>query len=119
MYGNENTYISNTIRSINNLCVRYNVAMVVIAHFKKQPDPLHRPTLHEFRDSSAIEQEASTVLIMWRNTQGSPEQQRRTEFIVAKSRKDITLGSVHTLFDPVNRQYLPFSYVHPQQGEKE
>lgn len=106
-YESENQNIAAAIRGINSIAVRYGVGVICVAHFRKQQDPLHRPSLHEFRDSSAIEQEASTVLILWRNVAGLTEQaQCETEFAIAKSRKDILLGTVVTTFDRSTRQYI-------------
>lgn len=102
---NETTHVSNCVRAINNLCVRYGVAMLMVAHFKKQNDPLHRPTLHEFRDSSAIEQEAGTVLLLWRNLTAKGDTQYETEVNLAKSRKDLTLGTTKVFWNKNTRMY--------------
>lgn len=105
-YESENQSISAAIRAINSIAVRYNVGIICVAHFRKQQDPLHKPSLHEFRDSSAIEQEASSVLILWRDrTSIIASDQYITEFCLAKTRKDIPLFTVATRFNPDTRQY--------------
>lgn len=105
--GSENQRVSKSIRAINTLCVKYGVGIIVVAHFRKQQDEFHRPTLHEFRDTSSIEQEASTVLIMWRHMNGIGEEQNVTEFRLAKSRKDLQLGTIKTRFVKDTRTYEP------------
>jgi len=107
-YDNESQNVASAIRSINSIAIKYNVGIIVVAHFRKQYDPFHRPTMHEFRDSSAIEQEAHTVLLLWRNMQGWGEEQFITEIILGKTRKEIPLGTIVTKFDPATRQYVHY-----------
>lgn len=101
----ENQHISNCIRAINGICLKYNIGIITIAHFRKLPNNSHKPSMHEFRDTSSIEQEASTVLLMWRDMDGIGDQQNITEFRLAKSRKDIPLTTVTTRFNKSSRQY--------------
>ena len=105
-YESENQNVAYSIRSINSLAIKYGVGIIVVAHFRKQPDNQHHATLHEFRDSSAIEQEASTVLLLWRNLDGIGAEQYKLEIRIAKTRKDIPLSTVMCTFDPNSRQYL-------------
>jgi KaiC/GvpD/RAD55 family RecA-like ATPase len=104
-YESENQNVAYSIRSINSLAVKYGVGIIVVAHFRKQPDNQHKASLHEFRDSSAIEQEASTVLLLWRNLDAIGDAQYDTEIRIAKTRKDIPLSTVITKFDPSTRSY--------------
>ena len=102
----ESNHIASCIREINTICTSYRIAVICVAHFRKLPDPKHRPSMHEFRDSSAIEQEASTILLLWRDMNGLLGSQYGTEFTLAKSRKDLPLQIIKTRFDPNTRQYV-------------
>ena len=105
-YESENQNVAYSIRSLNSLALKYGVGIVVVAHFRKQPDNQHKASIHEFRDSSAIEQEAATIILLWRNMEGLGSEQYRTEIRIAKTRKDIPLSTVEVKFDAITRQYF-------------
>lgn len=102
----ENVHVANIIRSLNTLCLKYDVGIVCIAHFRKLPNNMWKPSHHEFRDSSAIEQEASTILVMWRNLDATGPEQNVTEFKLCKSRKDLPLKTIKLSFDRSTRSYV-------------
>lgn len=103
----ENVHVANSIRAVNTLCQKYGVGFICVAHFRKMPHNDHVPSIHEFRDSSAIEQEASTILIMKRNMQGFGREQCITDFHLGKTRKDLPLSVIRTVFNKDTRQYEP------------
>lgn len=57
--------IGETVRGLKQIALKYNVVIFLIAHMTKtRPDD--EPGLGSVRDSSFIEQEADTVLYVWR-----------------------------------------------------
>lgn len=101
----ENAHVAQTIMAINGIAIKYGVGIMCIAHFKKQQDNMHKPTHHEFRDSSSIEQTAHTILLMWRNQDGIGKEQSLTEFRLTKSRKDLQLQTMTVQYDKATREY--------------
>lgn len=57
--------IGETVRGLKQIALRYNVVIFLIAHMVKTR-PEEEPGLGSVRDSSFIEQEADTVLYVWR-----------------------------------------------------
>jgi replicative DNA helicase len=105
-HDSENENVAHSVRCLNSLALKYGVGILVVAHFRKQPDNQHQATIHEFRDSSAIEQTAHSILLLWRNLDGIGAAQYKTTIRIAKTRKDIPLSTVEVTFDPTSRQYL-------------
>lgn len=62
-----NQRIGKAMRELKQIAVRWNVAIILIAHMRKTQMDKH-PDLEDLRDSSFIAQEADTVIIMWRKT---------------------------------------------------
>lgn len=59
--------IGRTVRTLKQLAVKWDVIVVLITHLKKVELNKH-PNLEDLKDSSAIAQEADTVIFMWRQT---------------------------------------------------
>lgn len=60
--------IGETVRGLKRLALQHNVVVFLVAHMAKtKPD--EEPSLGHVRDSSFIEQEADTVLYVWRYAQ--------------------------------------------------
>lgn len=62
-----NQRIGVAMRTLKQIAVRWNVAIVLIAHMRKTKMDEH-PDIEDLRDSSFIAQEADTVIILWRKT---------------------------------------------------
>jgi len=73
--------IEETMYNIKNLARKYNIAIILIAHFKKID---WRPNLNSFKDTVAIAQVSNKVLLLYRNLL---EEDWITELIVAKNRE--------------------------------
>jgi replicative DNA helicase len=59
--------IGECVRGLKQLAIKHNIVIVLVAHMTKtKPD--EEPGLGMTRDSSFIEQEADTVLYVWRHT---------------------------------------------------
>jgi replicative DNA helicase len=59
--------IGRTVRTLKQLAVKWNIVIVLIAHLRKV-ELDKEPNLEDLKDSSAIAQEADTVMFMWRQT---------------------------------------------------
>lgn len=105
-FESENQQVSHCIKGLNTLALKYGVGIMVVAHFRKQPDDNHRASIHEFKDSSSIEHEAHTILLLWRNREGIGAEQCVTEIRIAKNRKDVPLSTVEVTFNPETRSYV-------------
>ena len=73
--------IEETMYNIKNLSRKYNIAIILIAHFKKIEG---RPNLNSFKDTVAISQVSNKVLLLYRNLL---EENWITELIIAKNRE--------------------------------
>jgi len=73
--------IEETMYNIKNLSRKYNIAIILIAHFKKLE---WRPNLNSFKDTIAISQVSNKVLLLYRNLL---EEDWITELIVGKNRE--------------------------------
>ena len=74
--------IGETVRGLKQMALKHNVVVFLVAHMTKtKPD--EEPSLGHVRDSSFIEQEADTVLYVWRWA----DDKRVTICKVAKNRK--------------------------------
>lgn len=69
-HGDENMAykIERIMRSLKRLAVKWNVVIVLLAHLTKTRLDTN-PTLEDLKGSSAIGQEADTVMLLWRKTE--------------------------------------------------
>ncbi|MDD5244072.1 MAG: DnaB-like helicase C-terminal domain-containing protein [Syntrophorhabdaceae bacterium] len=74
--------IGETVRGLKQLCIKHNIVIFLIAHMTKTR-PEEEPGLGHTRDSSFIEQEADSVLYVWRHV----KDRWITILKVAKNRK--------------------------------
>lgn len=74
--------IGEKVRALKQLAIQYNIIVFLVAHMMKTQED-QEPSLGDIRDSSFIEQEADTVLYVWR----WKEDMRVTIVKVAKNRK--------------------------------
>ncbi len=79
--------------SLKELAKRLDVPVVALSQLNREPERRHslpRPRLSDLRESGTIEQDADTVLLLYRDefydTDPSPENKNVTEVIVAKQR---------------------------------
>jgi replicative DNA helicase len=89
--------IGRTVRTLKQLAVKWGVIIVLIAHLKKVELDKH-PNLEDLKDSSAIAQEADTVMFLWRQTvKGSNREVQITDNVnlsVQANRKTGRTGNV-------------------------
>jgi replicative DNA helicase len=79
---NASLLIGETVRGLKQLALKHRVVVFLVAHMQKtKPD--EEPGLGHIRDSSFVEQEADTVLYVWRQK----ENKSVTVLKVAKNRK--------------------------------
>lgn len=73
---NENmaTEIGFLVRELKTMARRWNVVIVLAAHIKKT-DMERQPSLDDLKDSSAIAQDADTVIFLWREAKRNERQQ--------------------------------------------
>lgn len=58
--------IQNTMHRLNELCRRRNIAIILVAHYRKWSDNEY-PSYDEFKDASAIKQVANVIIQITRN----------------------------------------------------
>ncbi len=79
---NTSFVIGETVRGLKQMALKHNVVVFLVAHMMKTK-PEEEPGLGHIRDSSFVEQEADTVLYVWRY----PQDKRITVCKIAKNRK--------------------------------
>lgn len=94
---NRNEELGDISRDLARLAIDLDVPVLALSQFSRDPAKAgRRPTMHDLRDSGAIEQDASTILIL-HHTEQQPEALRLltpdtylTELVVEKNRHGAT-----------------------------
>nr|WP_255639468.1 DnaB-like helicase C-terminal domain-containing protein [Deinococcus betulae] len=108
--GNENRVqeVSAISRSLKKLAMELEIPIVVLSQLSRAVEmrPNHRPMLSDLRESGAIEQDADTVMFIYRDEYYNKEtdQQGIAEVIVAKQRS----GPVGTVRLSFSSEYVRF-----------
>lgn len=88
-------------RALKQMAMKRNVAVLALSQLNRESDKRGgEPSLSDLRESGAIEQDADTVLLLWRN--GIPDARERSyevKLTIAKSRYGPT-GKMKLLFCP-------------------
>jgi replicative DNA helicase len=79
---NASFMIGETVRGLKQLALKHRVVMFLVAHMQKTKND-EEPGLGHIRDSSFVEQEADTVVYVWRQK----ENKSVTVLKIAKNRK--------------------------------
>ncbi len=96
-----------------------NVSVIAISQLKSvemSDTKAHRPQMSDLRDSGSIEQDADTIIFIYRDEYYNPEttfSKDISEFIIAKQRNGPT-GIVLTRF---SASYARFDNVHENEYE--
>jgi replicative DNA helicase len=111
---NRNLEISEITRGFKLLAKDLNVPIVVLSQLSRKCEERNnkRPLLSDLRDSGAIEQDADTVLFLFRESVYAPtdENQGRAELIIAKQRNgptgaiELSWNAATTGFDSIYHQ---------------
>ena len=100
--------IAHVSRSLKALAKELEIPVIALSQLNRAAKD-RRPLMSDLRESGALEQDADVVAILHREQTpqhaGSPQDQGRTELIVAKHRNGET-GTVQLQFDP---RYTRFS----------
>lgn len=94
---NRNEELGDISRDLARLAIDLDVPILALSQFSRDPAKAgRRPTMHDLRDSGAIEQDASTILIL-HHTESQPDALRYlspdtylTELVVEKNRHGAT-----------------------------
>ena len=92
--------IKNAMHAINEVARKYNVAILLIAHYRKNTDPDDIPSPDRFKDWSAIKQVANMIIQLQRN-----QDIDKTIFHFTKFRWPIRAEPLSTTFDIQNYKY--------------
>lgn len=94
--------VSEITRSLKIMAKELNVPVITLAQLSRGPESRadHRPVLSDLRESGSIEQDADSVIFLYRDAYYNPEtaEQNIAEFIVAKNRHGET-GTVRVGWD--------------------
>lgn len=106
--------ISEISRNLKLLAKELDVPVLALSQLSRAVEQRQnkRPTLSDLRDSGSIEQDADTVLFIYRDSyyQETPESSRETaEIIVAKNRGGST-GTINLTWIPKNTLFVDESY---------
>lgn len=94
--------VSEITRSLKIMAKELNVPVITLAQLSRGPENRadHRPVLSDLRESGSIEQDADSVIFLYRDAYYNPEtsEQNIAEFIVSKNRHGET-GTVKVGWD--------------------
>ncbi len=94
--------VSEITRSLKIMAKELNVPVLTLAQLSRGPESRsdHRPVLSDLRESGSIEQDADSVIFLYRDAYYNPEtaEQNIAEFIIAKNRHGET-GTVKVGWD--------------------
>lgn len=86
--GNPSLEIGSIVRNIKKIALKHNIVIFLIAHTTKIKSGFEELGLGDIRDSSFIEQEADTVLYIWRKTEvDGIKVENRSVLKIAKNRR--------------------------------
>lgn len=93
--------MADTMRQIKGLAKKWNVVIVLLAHLRKT-DPTSPPTTDDLRGTASIEQEADTIIMLWRNAErinGFVELTDQVNVSVQANRRNGRTGNVKMVFN--------------------
>lgn len=103
--------IERIVRSLKKMAVKWGVVIVLLAHLTKTRIDVN-PTLEDLKGSSAIAQEADTVMILWRRTErkeGKITITNEANLSVQANRRTGRTGNVSFVFQ--NGRYLEDDWI--------
>lgn len=92
--------VADTMRQLKGLAKKWGVVLVLLAHLRKT-DPTQPPTTDDLRGTASIEQEADTVIMLWRNAEkvnGFVELTDQVNIAVQANRRNGRTGNVKMVF---------------------
>ena len=110
--------IERIVRSLKKLAVKWNVTIFLLAHVTKTKIDIN-PTLEDLKGSSAIAQEADTVMFLWRKTQregGKIVITNEANLSVQANRRTGRTGNVEFIFN--DGRYLESDWLHDEVKEE-
>jgi len=111
---NRNNDISEVSRGLKLLAKELDCPIVALSQLSRSVDTRadKRPVLSDLRESGAIEQDADTVLFLYRDDYYNPDKAEKgvTEVIIAKAREGKT-GTIKLFFKPQCMKFSNLEYV--------
>src|SRR5262249_50697144 len=89
--------IENTMKLLKQAAEAHDLALLVIAHYRKLNG--RQPTLDSFKDSSAISQNASVVINLWRDRAEGARDADVTKVLIPKNRSPSGEITFEMLYD--------------------
>jgi len=101
-FDNRAQEVSSISRGLKLLAKEINAPVMALSQFSRKPDyrKSNRPQLSDLKESSSLEQDADTVLFVYRDelfNQNREDNRGKAELIVAKQRQG-PIGTVHLVF---------------------
>lgn len=93
--------IERIVRSLKKLAVKWDVYIMLLAHLTKTKIDVN-PTIEDLKGSSAIAQEADTVMVLWRRTErvnGKIEITNEANLSIQANRRNGKTGNVSLIYD--------------------
>lgn len=111
---NRNNDISEISRGLKLLAKELDCPVVALSQLSRMVDTRadKRPVLSDLRESGAIEQDADTVLFLYRDDYYNPDKAEKgiSEVIIAKAREGKT-GTIKLFFKPQCMRFMNLEYV--------
>jgi replicative DNA helicase len=115
---NRATEVSEITRNLKIMAKELNVPLIVAAQLNRESEKRQdkRPGLSDLRESGSIEQDADTVLMLYRDT-SNPDNPypNQTECIIAKNRHGMT-GTVMLNLEGEYSRFTELDFVHEGAG---
>jgi replicative DNA helicase len=116
---NRSYEIESTMKHLKSLAKKWDIIIFLLAHLSKSR--LDRnPDLEDLKGSSAIAQEADTVIMLWRKTErvnGEVQITNEVTLSIQANRRTGATGNVHLVFS--GGRYLESDFQHTEDGAEE
>ena len=107
--------VSEMTRALKIMAKELNIPVLVLSQLSRSPDSREdkRPRLSDLRESGSIEQDADSVLFLYRETYYTKENKEPdfAECIIAKNRHGET-SNVKLIWDGKYTRFFPIDYIH-------
>lgn len=100
-YGNRVAEVGNISKTLKALAMELNVPVIALSQLSRKTDETKEPELADLRESGDIEQDASTVILMWNIS----DDRKYNGLKVAKNRQG-TLGKIALEFKGENMTFI-------------
>ena len=102
---NRNLELGEITRALKVIAKEFQVPVVLLSQLSRKKDDTDEPALIDLRDSGSIEQDADTVIMIWKLDYPEPGDMQKVGVKIAKNRQG-KMGTVVMYFDGEHMRFL-------------